>query len=149
MQFNPEKEYLNKLTQVLGALRDSGTHISLGAKPGEDALDVARQAWFKILYREIPLQHLEQAILDAFREKCGTVGEANSKSSKSLSAGEVLRRWRLDRAEALEKNRLERILAPKRCSFCRGTLQVTVYDPKIKQEITKACPFHKQTSQIS
>lgn len=137
-----ESAYMKKLTEVLVTLRQAGTHICLGAKPGEDAVAIARPGWCKVLMSQIPLAQLESAIMDAFYEKCGSDKPSSVSSVRSLSAGEVLRHWKAAKAETAEQNRLERLLKPKRCEYCKGSLRITVYDPKIKSNVEKDCPFH-------
>lgn len=133
-----DQVYIDKLSQVLSILLASGTHITVG----QTSMDEARQAWCKILQPVIPLKHLESAVLDAHREKCSTTSTKLAGAAHFLSAGDVIRHWRATKADAAEKNRVERSLAPRTCQHCKGTLKIKVYDSETASDVEIECPAH-------
>lgn len=144
---NPPPDYIRKVGELIAKATAAGM-ICYRAQPDEkseaETIDKTRRIWAEILYPEVPLKNLEESFTGAASAKF-TAGmpERYASFSHKLGAHDVLKQHRDSMHSQKEKNHLLAISGQNRNCLCKGTGEITAYDPKAQEAVTKPCAFHK------
>ena len=124
------KEYKQKLASLVPAARAA---YSLPEFKTAAQLAYECEAWFNVLYREVPLAKLHEVTFAAVKAKIKT----QEKKYRRFGAADVLMFYS---EEMQKKSTMQELQKP--CNTCGGSKKIKVYSPQERKEVEKQCPFH-------
>jgi hypothetical protein len=108
-------------------------------------LELVAQLWFDQLYGKIAADQLEKTVYAALESKIrASAQSANARFATAINAGDVFGYWSVGYYSQLEKDEFKARNAAWVCETCKNTGEYTVYDPRIKQNVTFPCHWCKE-----